>query len=99
MEQLAPYLGMFIKYPFLAAVIGGIFIAVGSRARRRGAVAVGVTWLLYAAYETGMQQRWFCTGECNIRVDLLLIYPILLLISAVAVYGLIRGRRGVASKR
>jgi hypothetical protein len=43
---------------------------------------------LYAAYETGMQQRWLCTGECNIRVDLLLIYPILLLASAGAAWSL-----------
>lgn len=46
-----------------------------------------------------MQQRWLCSGECNIRVDLVLIYPLLLIISAAAVYGLPRGRRGVASKR
>jgi hypothetical protein len=51
-----------------------------------------VVWLLYAAYETGMQQRWLCSGECNIRVDLLLIYPLLLVASAVATVGLVRAR-------
>jgi hypothetical protein len=31
-----------------------------------------------------MQRRWLCTGECNIRVDLLLLYPLLTLMSLVA---------------
>jgi hypothetical protein len=44
---------------------------------------MAVAWLLYAAYETGMQQRWLCSGECNIRIDLFLIAPLLLLGSLV----------------
>jgi hypothetical protein len=92
-EQLAPVLGLFMRYPVLSAGIGAIFIVLGRRARRRGAIAVGVSWLLYAAYETGMHQRWLCTGECNIRVDLLLIYPILMISSVVTGYRLLRPRR------
>jgi hypothetical protein len=55
-------------------------------------MAVGFAWALYAVYETGMHQRWLCTGECNIRVDLLLILPVLLLMSAGAVWSLARAR-------
>jgi len=51
---------------------------------------VGAIWGLYALYETGMQQRWLCTGECNIRIDLLLIYPALLLLTIIAAVSLIR---------
>lgn len=91
-------MGLFIRYPFLAAAIGAMFIALGRGARRWGAVVVGVIWMLYAAYETGMQRRWLCTGECNIRVDLLLIYPILLVSSASAGFGLARAGRGPARK-
>jgi hypothetical protein len=40
-----------------------------------------------------MQQRWLCTGECNIRVDLLLIYPVLLLSLVAAGVSLIRPRK------
>lgn len=67
--------------------MGFLVVGVG---RRRVAVVAGVLWLIYAAYETGMRQRWLCTGECNIRVDLLLIYPVLLLLSIVAVWRLSR---------
>jgi hypothetical protein len=77
-------LGVFVGYPWLAAVIGLALVVQGRRARRSGVVAVGVMWGVYAAYETGMQQRWLCTGECNIRVDLVLIFPILLISSAIA---------------
>jgi hypothetical protein len=49
--------------------------------------------LLYAVYETAMRLRWLCSGECNIRVDLLLIYPLLLAATVAAAVSLLRARR------
>ncbi len=86
-------LGIFTVYPWLAAVVGALFVMLGWKARRWGVVTIGVLWALYAAYETGMKLRWLCTGECNIRVDLLLIYPILVLASIGALVSLGRVRR------
>ena len=83
-------LGLFIAYPWLAALVGLLLGAIGWGRRRWGVVAVGAIWALYALYETGMQQRWLCTGECNIRIDLLLIYPALLLLTVIAAVSLIR---------
>jgi hypothetical protein len=37
-----------------------------------------------------MKRRWLCSGECNIRVDLLVIYPALLLGLVVAGISLLR---------
>ena len=85
-------LGIFIAQPWLAAVVGLVFVILGWQ-RRWGVAAVGVLWTLYAVYETGMQRRWLCSGECNIRVDLLLIYPALLLFSAGAILSLRRSKR------
>ena len=48
------------------------FLLLGRR--RRAAVAVGLVWLLYAVYETGMKQRWLCSGECNMPGDELIAY-------------------------
>ena len=79
MNRLLTVMGIFIKYPLLAAVIGAGLVGLGWRTRRRTAASVGVVWLLYALYETGMQRRWLCSGECNIRIDLLVIYPVLLI--------------------
>jgi hypothetical protein len=59
-------------------------------------VAAGA-WLTYFLYEEGMRRRILCSGECNIRVDLLLIYPILLVISVVAMAAALRRRRPPAS--
>jgi hypothetical protein len=52
----------------------------------------GLLWLFYALYEVGMKQRWLCTGECTIRVDLLLIYPVLVIGLAAALVSLLRAR-------
>lgn len=84
-------MAIFIQYPWLAAVVGGTLLWLGRAAGRRAAVGAGMTWLLYAVYETGMKLRWLCTGECNIRVDLLLAYPLLLVLTGVGVVSLLRG--------
>jgi formate hydrogenlyase subunit 3/multisubunit Na+/H+ antiporter MnhD subunit len=81
---------IFIAYPVVAAAVGVLLLVAGRRTRQRTAAGVGILWLLYAAYELGMQQRWLCSGECNIRVDLLLIYPVLLIGLVAAGVGLFR---------
>jgi hypothetical protein len=86
-------LAIFIAYPWLAAAVGVLFVGIGRWTNRAAVVGVGVAWLVYAAYETGMQQRWLCTGECNIRVDLLLIYPILVVASTIAALSILRAWR------
>ncbi|MGH7463155.1 MAG: hypothetical protein ACREMA_19275, partial [Longimicrobiales bacterium] len=43
----------------------------------------GIAWLACGAYESLMQARILCSGECTIRVDLLLIYPALLVLTRV----------------
>lgn len=86
-------MAIFIQYPWLAALLGAVLVGLGRWRSRRAAVVAGVIWVLYAVYELGMKQRWLCTGECNIRVDLLLVYPLLLAFTAVAAVSLIRGLR------
>jgi hypothetical protein len=51
-----------------------------------------IAWLSYAAYETAMARRILCSGECDIRVDLLLIYPLLIAVSLAAVVAAYRTR-------
>jgi hypothetical protein len=85
-------MAIFIQYPWLAALIGVFLVSLGRSRGRRTAMVVGVTWLLYAAYETAMRLRWLCSGECNIRVDLLLIYPLLLAMTVGGVISLLRAR-------
>ena len=58
----------------LALVLG----LIGLVTRRRGFGVVALLWLAYLPWEFLMYRRVLCSGECNIRVDLLLIYPVLL---------------------
>ena len=60
---------------------------------RRGAspAIAAVAWLAYPPYEYWYQAR--CTGECNIRVDLVLIAGFLLVISVLALISFIRRRK------
>jgi hypothetical protein len=89
-DRLLSAMAFLIEYPLLAAAIGVLLLWLGRATRRRTPVAIGVLWLLYAAYETGMHERWLCSGECNIRIDLLAIYPALLIGSLAAAISLIR---------
>jgi hypothetical protein len=84
------FLAVFIQWPGLALVPAGLFFAVHRASRRRLAAGAAWAWLLYAAYEYGMKRRWLCSGECNIRVDLLLLYPALLVLSGAAAVSGIR---------
>ena len=87
------YLGIFIAHPWLALLPAALFGMLGYRSHRVFPWAVAVVWLLYTVYEEAMRRRILCTGECNIRVDLLLLYPVLLALSLVAGISGLRGRR------
>ncbi len=97
MDRLFMAMAIFIEYPSLAAAFGGVLLGLGRWTRRRVAIGVGIIWLVYAAYEVGMKERWLCTGECNIRIDLLIIYPVLLIGLAAAAASLLRARTGPGS--
>jgi hypothetical protein len=86
-------MSLFIAYPFLALAVAAGFLALHAWARHRLVLSAGLAWLAYGGYEFAMQQRWLCTGECNIRIDLLLLYPILALLSVAALVVALRSPR------
>jgi hypothetical protein len=77
-------LALFIAYPWATAVPGIGFLLLYPHCARRSLLVAGVAWLLYGGYEYAMKRRLLCSGECNIRVDLLLIYSILLVVTLLA---------------
>lgn len=79
-----------IELPWLGLIPAALFLAAYRVSRRRLALVAGIAWLLYVPYEYAMLRRWLCSGECNIRIDLLLIYPALVLISAAAAVAVLR---------
>lgn len=86
----------------VVAIAIAVLLGLGWRITRRpGVLLVALAWGAYAVYEYLMYRRVLCSGECNIRVDLLLLFPLLAggaLWTAVAVVRHIRARRGGAPK-
>jgi hypothetical protein len=72
---------------FLAGHLALRFTAFGAGRRPRPLFAAAVVWALYALWEWLVQVR---TPEANIRVDLLLIWPALAILSAWALFRSLR---------
>jgi len=82
---LGIFASLFIAHPWLALVPAIAFALLFGWTGRRTLVVVASMWFLYAVYEYAHYRRWLCSGECDIRLDLLLLYPFLLVVSLVGV--------------
>ena len=84
---------VFIEWPLAAFVPAAIFGALYYGKRRTGILVAALCWAGYAILETLNKARITCSGECNIRVDLLVIYPVLWIVSITAVVLLLRAKK------
>jgi hypothetical protein len=80
---LTPFSAIMAR-PFLAFVPAAIFATMYWRLHGRTSLAAASAWGLYGVYEYGNYLRLTCSGECNIRVDMLLLAPLLIAISCAA---------------
>lgn len=74
-------MAVLIEHPLLAFVPALVFAALYAISKNCLVLTAGLLWLAYLSYEYGMKLRVLCSGECNIRIDLLLLYPMLILVS------------------
>ncbi len=93
MMDIGVILGIFIAWPILALVPSTAFTVMYLHYRRLPVLLAALGWMAYFAYEQAIKMRLLCSGECNIRVDLLLFYPLLLLLSIRAVMAYFTARR------
>jgi hypothetical protein len=70
---------LLIPHPWLAMVPAAVLALAGKMARLRSLFVVAALWASYSGYEYLMKVRVLCSGECDIRIDLLAIYPALIL--------------------
>ena len=82
-------MGLFI---IVAAGIGLLFALAAFVWKSRPLRISAIVWLAYAAYEATLYLRLLCSGECNIRIDLLLIFPALLFVSLWSIIAAVRSR-------
>ena len=75
---------LLIAHPWLAVLLAGLFALLGMK--RPGLLAVAGLWAGYGVYEYLMYFRILCSGECNIRVDLLLVYPLLIILTLLGLW-------------
>ena len=87
-----PFVG-FIQWPLAALAPAALLGAAYFANRQRFILITALLWLGYAFYESLMKARILCSGECNIRVDLLLISPLLWILTIVAVVKFLRRKR------
>jgi len=87
-----PFVG-FIQWPLAALVPAAVLGLAFLKNRKRLLGVTALLWLGYAIYESLMKARVLCSGECNIRVDLLLISPVLWILTIIAVIQFFRRRR------
>ncbi len=82
--QLLQAMAYMNEQPVIAVLPFLVFLAMYCLSTRRFVLIVALFWACYVPYEYGMKLRILCSGECNIRVDLLLIYPALAVASVAA---------------
>lgn len=83
-----------IQWPWLALLPAAAFAALHLRRRRRWVLAATMGWLLYFFWESSIKLGFGCpAGDCSIRVDLLIIYPALPVLSMFAIVAAVRASR------
>ena len=90
MDALYRPMAVLIGQPWLAAIPGAVLLALWTAVRGRLVLVAALAWVLYLPYEYGMKWRILCSGECNIRVDLLILYPALAILSALGAVSALR---------
>ena len=78
-------MAILMEYPLLATIPFLVLTGLYLWTKRRFILIVAICWASYIPYEYGMKWRLLCSGECNIRIDLLLIYPALLVLSVFSI--------------
>jgi hypothetical protein len=95
-KRMSKFLYLLIDYPVLIAIPIIFFAGLALWSHSRTAWVATVAWVMYLAYELGMNAGVFCTGEaCLRRTPLIFGYPVLAFLSLVAlvqVYVQVRDR-------
>ncbi len=76
-------MGVFVIFPPGSFIPGALYLRLFILLKIKTALLTVILWMAYPVYEYLICTRILCTDESNIRIDLLLIYPLLLVLSLV----------------
>ena len=86
MIDLPEFFYLLVNSPLLIGIPIGLFAALALWSRSITAWVATVAWNLYLIYELGMKAEVFCVGiACLKRTPLYAVYPVLMILSLVAV--------------
>ena len=72
-----------IEHPLLSLVPAALLFWLWSSSHSRTSLIAAVLWVAYLAWEYAIKET---SPDANIRVDLLLVYPVLLVMTIAAVW-------------
>jgi len=85
MLDLPKFFYLLVDHPTLIVVPIIVFAALALWSKSRAAWVATIAWNLYLIYEFGMKAGEFCSGdECMKRTPLYFVYPLLALLSIIA---------------
>jgi hypothetical protein len=97
MDDVPKFLYLLVDHPLLIVVPIAVYAGLALWSRSATAWVAAAAWNLYLIYELGMGAEQFCTGtDCLKRTPLYVVYPLLALLSLLAlvqVYVHLRDRR------
>lgn len=71
----------------LVAAAAALYFAYAAFQRPRfGVIVAAVVWLLYAVYEYFVASGVLCDANCNIRVDLIVLWPLVWIATLFGIY-------------
>lgn len=76
---------IFVEQPWIAVIPAVVFFLLYYQFELNLVLAAAVLWVVYSLYELSIWMGILCDQDCNIRVDLLAIYPLLAMISGLAI--------------
>jgi hypothetical protein len=82
-----------ITKPFIAFVPAILFAIGYFKFRKKSSMVAAILWTLYGLYEYSILLGISCGEDCSIRADLLIIYPVLLVTSVIAIISLFTARK------
>lgn len=73
-------------FTLVAAAAACYFAVAAIRQPRAGVIVAAIVWLAYAAYEVLIANGTLCDANCNIRVDLILLWPLVWIATLFGIY-------------